>query len=358
MWSKYILPVLSAVGLVLGIIAVILDQRTPPTPPIPFAPPTPSFKYFVAGEGSVEAASEDIWMGTPFTEIVEKVFVEAGDLVEKGAPLFKLNTESLEARLAESNAALALAESEYKKQLDLPRAEDVPPYEARVKEAQSHFLDKWNQYQIIDKVENPKAVSRDEYYQRKYGALAAKYALEEAEEELNRVLAGAWARDLEISRAQVKEAKARVETVEVEIERSTVRAPIDGCVFRVNVRQGELAPAAELIDPLLLFGSIDPLHIRVDIDEEDAWRVIRGAPGVAYVRGNSKLHVPLEFVRLEPYLVPKRALTGATTEQVDTRVLQLIYRFQRNELPIYPGMLMDVYLEAEPSGVNTGEATR
>ncbi|MCC5832562.1 MAG: hypothetical protein JJU12_05920 [Chlamydiales bacterium] len=349
------MPLLSGIGLALAIIAVVISRKTPPTPPIPFPPPKPPFESFVAGAGIVEASSEDISIGTPFTEIVDKVFVTSGDFVQKGAPLFKLNTQGLEARLYESKAALAVAEAEYKRELDLPRPEDLPPYEARVKQAQSTLLDKQAQYELAEKLENPKALSRDEFNQRKYGALTAQYALEEVEAELERLQAGAWARDLEIYRRRVKEAERRVDSILVDIERSTVRAPFEGFVFRVNIRQGEIAQAVDLANPLLLFGTVDPLHIRVDIDEEDAWRVIKGAPGVAYVRGNSSIDAPLTYVRLEPYLIPKRALTGETEERIDTRVLQIIYAFERNDLPIYPGMLMDVFLEACPSGVATPE---
>lgn len=65
--------------------------------------------------------------------------------------------------------------------------------------------------------------------------------------------------------------------------------------------------------------------MRVDIDENDAWRFRPGAPALAYVRGNPDLKTPLRFERFEPYVIPKQSLTGDTTERVDTRVLQVIY---------------------------------
>ncbi len=61
-----------------------------------------------------------------------------------------------------------------------------------------------------------------------------------------------------------------------------------------------------------------------------------------------KCNTPLQYVRTEPYIVPKRSLTGDTTERVDTRVLQLLYGFDRNELPVYVGQQMDVFIEAPP----------
>ena len=89
-----------------------------------------------------------------------------------------------------------------------------------------------------------------------------------------------------------------------------------------------------------------PLHLRVDVDEQDAWRVESRAKAVAAVRGNPSQQTTLEFVRFEPYVLPKRSLTGGSTERVDTRVLQVIYRFQPDGLPIHAGQQMDVFIEA------------
>jgi hypothetical protein len=100
--------------------------------------------------------------------------------------------------------------------------------------------------------------------------------------------------------------------------------------------------------PLVLFGSVEPLHLRVDIDEHEASRVRPDSPAVALVRGAPATRTKLEFVRFEPYVIPKRSLTGDSTERVDTRVLQVIYRFERGELPVFVGQQMDVFIEAPP----------
>jgi len=76
----------------------------------------------------------------------------------------------------------------------------------------------------------------------------------------------------------------------------------------------------------MILGSVTPLHVRVDVDEHDAWRVRGGALAAASPRGNGSIRIPLEFVRFEPYVIPKKSLTGDSTERVDTRVLQVIYR--------------------------------
>ena len=71
----------------------------------------------------------------------------------------------------------------------------------------------------------------------------------------------------------------------------------------------------------------DRIHLRVDVDENDAWRFRKDAGAVAFVRGNRELKTDLKFERVEPYVIPKRSLTGDSTERVDTRVMEVIARF-------------------------------
>jgi len=86
--------------------------------------------------------------------------------------------------------------------------------------------------------------------------------------------------------------------------------------------------------------------VRVDVDENDAWRVRSGAMARGYLRGNKDINVPLKFVRFEPYVIPKVSLTGESTERVDTRVLQVIFSFDRGDKPISVGQQMDIYIDA------------
>jgi hypothetical protein len=83
----------------------------------------------------------------------------------------------------------------------------------------------------------------------------------------------------------------------------------------------------------------------VDIDEHDIPRFVRGAAAVASLRGAPGQKYPLTFVRVEPYVIPKRSLTGDNTERVDTRVLQVIYSLKPEGKPIYVGQQLDVFLD-------------
>src|SRR5216683_1862755 len=106
------------------------------------------------------------------------------------------------------------------------------------------------------------------------------------------------------------------------------RSPSDADVLQVKLRVGEFAAAAAGASPLVLLGRSKPLHVRVDVDEHEGWRVHPGATAVGRMRGNAELKAPLSFVRFEPFVIPKRSLTGDSTERVDTRVLQIIYKVE------------------------------
>ena len=116
--------------------------------------------------------------------------------------------------------------------------------------------------------------------------------------------------------------------------------------MQVNVRAGEFASAGALSKPLLILGDLKILHVRVDIDENDAWRFNKNAKAVAYLRGNRRFKVDLQLAYVEPFVVPKKSLTGDSTERVDTRVLQALYQFNPNDLPAYVGQQLDVFIEA------------
>jgi HlyD family secretion protein len=64
------------------------------------------------------------------------------------------------------------------------------------------------------------------------------------------------------------------------------------------------------------------------------------------VRGRDRTRIDLEFVRVEPRVVPKTSITGSTTERVDTRVLFVVYRVVGSPERVYAGQKLDVFIKA------------
>ncbi len=96
--------------------------------------------------------------------------------------------------------------------------------------------------------------------------------------------------DLAVANANVEAARAQLHELDAETARRTVRAPVSGRILKINVRPGEVAESTATAGPVLLMGGDDPLYVRVDVDEHDAWRVRGGVPGEAFVQGRHQLH--------------------------------------------------------------------
>jgi multidrug efflux pump subunit AcrA (membrane-fusion protein) len=301
------LPVLAIVVAIAAAVAVAAMQprRKPTNPPAP--PPASAFPRTVAAVGLIESSSENIRIGSHLSGVVDAVLVRAGDDVDEDAPLFRLDTRQLRAQLADANAALGVART-------------------GVSVAEATLGDVKEQLNLVLAVNDKRAVSEDDVQRRRYAVTTAEARLAQA-------------------RAAVKAAEAQRDRVEVEIERSTVRAPIAGSILKVNVRAGEFAAAGALAEPLIILGNIKPLYVRVDVDEHEAARVRPDAPATAALRGDASIRSPLRFVRIEPLVIPKKSLTGDSAERVDTRVLQVLYQIERSDPRFFVGQQMDVFIE-------------
>ncbi|MEW6220624.1 MAG: HlyD family efflux transporter periplasmic adaptor subunit [Thermodesulfobacteriota bacterium] len=358
-FRTYGLAVLAALGFLFALHMVALGNKPQPFAPPVVTPATPPYEHFVAGAGIVEASSENIAVGTPLTGLVSAVLVQAGDPVRQGQPLFRLDDRELKARLAVSEGEAGLARARLARLKAEPRPEDLPALEARVRELAALQEDAERQLAFRNKAGAQQAYSLDELERFRASARTAKARYESAVADLARLKAGAWTQDVAVAEQELAVTLARVEAIRTDLERATVTSPLDGEVLQVKVHPGELAIAGAGSAPLLLLGATAPLHVRVDVDENDAWRIEPGGAAQATLRGNPAVRVDLSFVRFEPYVVPKRSLTGDSAERVDTRVLQVLYAFHREDLPILVGQQMDVFIRANsgtarPAGTSPG----
>jgi multidrug resistance efflux pump len=353
MLRKYLLPVLAAGLLLFAVYHVVLAQQSKPKalPPVP--PAQTPFGATVAGSGIVEAQTENIAIGSHLPGVVVEVFVKVGQKVRAGDGLFRLDDRALKAEWAVRQANLAAAEAQLTRQDLMPRAEELPASEAKVREAEANLADHEDQLRRARTANNRQsgAVTSEELSRHQQAVLMAREQLARARADDNLLKAGSWSADKEVARATVAQAKAQLEQTQIDLDRLHVLASVDGQVLQVNVRPGEYvgAPPGQA---LIVLGNITRLHVRVDIDEHDIPRFVKGAPARAMLRGNPGEAFGLTFVRVEPFVVPKKSLTGDNTERVDTRVLQVIYALEaKDDRPVYVGQQVDVFVAS--SGTTT-----
>ena len=315
-----------------------------PAPPI--APARNPFPDAVAAAGVVEAQTENIAVGSATAGVVVEVLVKVDDTVQPGTPLFRLDDRELRGDLAVKQAAVSRSKSELMRLEAEPRKEKIPVVAAQVNESRAVLGRETDALRRAEETFARKVTTEQELIARREAFAAAKAALEKTEADLALLTAGSWEYDLDVARASVATAEAEVAKIETNLDRLVVRSLVSGRVLQVNVRPGEFvgAPPGQ---PLVIVGDIDQLHVRVDIDEFDIPRFDSRAAASAVPRGSLQERYPLTFVRIEPFVVPKKSLTGDNTERVDTRVLQVIYACDpTGRPPLFVGQQLEVFIEA------------
>jgi HlyD family secretion protein len=358
MIQKYALPAVAVSLVLFSVVFALYMQRPEPQSAPPVSPSISPFGHTVAGAGMVEPSTESsvngyISVGTQLGGLVTTVHIRIGQEVKRGQLLFELDRRQTEADLQVRLAALENAEANLRKLERQPWEMQVPPSEAQLRVAEANLKsaqDVRQRDREILSMGGVDAVSPQDLitHEALYRAALAQVGVAKAN--LALLKAGAWEEDKNIAYTAVKQARAQVEQDKTNLDLLQVRVPVDGTILQVNVRPGEYVAAAPG-QPLVMMGSLNPLHVRVSIDEEDLPRLRLNAPASAKLRGDARQEeIPMTFVRLEPYVMPKTSLTGVNTERVDTRVVQVIYAIDPEnrlvrEKKVLVGQLLDVFID-------------
>lgn len=358
--KNYVLPIIAAVLLSFAGYHLVRSQQPRNETDPPHAPAASPFDRQVAGLGIVEARTENIAIGSPISGVVVSVMVQEGDRVRAGQPLFRLDTRQAEAETRVRRTMLASAQAQLVRLEAMPRPEELPALAAQVAEMEALVKQKEDALARSKRLQNTGAVTDQTMVQDQQSLAVAKAQLARMEAQEKLVQAGAWQPEKEVARAAVAAAQSQLEQAETELDRHEIAAPdstesgeaaAEWEVLKVNVRPGEFVgtPPGQ---PLVVLGDTRARHVRVDIDENDITRFQPSAEATAFVRGDNQRKFNLTFVRVQPYVVPKKSLSGDNAERVDTRVLQVLYRVEDENRDIFIGQQMDVFLKVEESARN------
>ena len=297
----------------LGIIAGLLSaylyrQRLPTQPPLALTrDPYPSGLYAEGIVQSEQASGDDINVYPEVAGTVVRLYARPGTRVERGAPLLAIDASVQRRVLAEDLAKVGAALATLRAQRD-----------------QLSILRK---QAAID----PRAVSH--------------LALLNAEDN--------W----QIARANLQVAIEAQAADEALLRKYVLRAPLAGIVLRTGATIGSYVSAQGIYDTYTQ--GYDPvavlqprstgLQVKAYLDEILVPRLPapRTISARLFIRGGDDVGIPLQFVRIDPYVTPKIQLSDQRQEKVDTRVLPIIFRFAPPRgTAVYPGELVDVYIGA------------
>jgi HlyD family secretion protein len=358
MRNKIVLA-LSIIGIIGGVVSAYLyGVEHKPQPPA-FAPASNPYAKGVYSIGIIESDQsngENINIFPEVSGIVTRITAAEGQTVRKGAPLFVLD-DSVQKAIAEqqkSQAAAALALLEQlkaqprKETLEIAKAQ-VDLARANLKTAQDQLAKQRRSYELY-----PKSVSQDALDNAENAFNAAKANLEVVQRQYDLTRAGAWVYDIRNQESQYNAFASAAASSGALLAKYTVRAPADGVVLSINAAvgsfvspQGTYATYTQGFKPVAVMGvPQDHMGVRCYVDEILIHRLppAQEMKAEMFVRGTD-IRLPLQYVRVQPYVSPKVELSNQRTERVDVRVLPVIFRFEKpKDAYLYPGQLVDVYI--------------
>lgn len=351
-------------GLVLiGVLVALWSAHVYAVPSKPLSPvfnPAPNpYAHGIYANGIVESyqtQGENINLSPEVPGTITSVLVAEGQAVTRGMPLVTIDDSvqraTTEQQKSQAEAARALLEElraqPRRESLEVARAQ-VDMATASLKTANDSLAKQQQSYDFA-----PQSVSKDALDNAINAAKVAKANLDVVTRQYELTKAGAWVYDVKNQEKQ-EEALTRAYAASTALlGKYTIRAPIDGVVLSVNTAvgsyvspQGSYDTYTQGFGPVVVMGtSKGTLGVRVYVDEILIPRLppVDKIKAQMFVRGtNTK--IPLEFVRLQPYVSPKIELSNQRQEKVDVRVLPVIFRFA--PLPgveVYAGELVDVYI--------------
>jgi HlyD family secretion protein len=308
--------------------------------------PVSPFKSSIFGVGIVEASSTNISLGAPSNRLVTDILVKVGSRVKKGEELIRFDDKDLKAKLKQEEINFDIALIEYDKLKLLPRQEDLNVAKATLKKAEISLQEAQSEVNNVKGLEISKAIKSEEIDRRKFELDKATANYDQAEATYEKIARGATDEDLTIAELNALEIQALIDKTKADIDQTIIKSPIDGTILQIKIHEGEMPPIDTSREPIMIIGDTDILYLRVNINQFDAPYFDPNAIAVAYPQGDASLKYELEFIEIEPYLVTKKDLTNDVTETVDTRVLQIIYRFKNRDHRLYVEEQMDVFIEA------------
>lgn len=349
---------IATIGILIGLVsAYIYNKHITALPPVHVEKnPYENGLYATGIIESFQSNGENINIFPDVSGRITNIYVSDGQKVEKGTPLLKIDKtqqENITQQAYYQMRADLASLNELKAQ---PRKEVLDVSQAQLEYSISQLKnakDQWDKTERSYKI-NPKSVSKNTYDTAKDSFLSAKANYEVALSNYNLTKAGAWSYDIENAKAQYEAAQKSYLANKALLDKYTIKAPVKSVVLKVATSVGSyVSPSGSYetytqgYGPVVVLGNIEKeMEVRCYVDEILVPRLPKpnDMRAVAFIRG-SDAKIPLEFVSLQPYTTPKIELSNQRTEQVDVRVLPIVFKFKvPKNLTIYPGMLVDIYI--------------
>lgn len=181
-------------------------------------------------------------IGSELSGIVSQVLVDVNSQVKAGQVLIELDTAKLKSAVNQARASLSSAKA------------NLAERQASVVEAKA----KLNRFEELNRTSGGRLPSRTELDEQRATVLKAEAA----------VLA---------ARAAIEDAQATLATKETDLQKASIKSPVDGVVLARSVEPGyAVAASLQAVELLTVATDLRQLELEVDVDEADVGQVKPG----------------------------------------------------------------------------------
>ena len=254
-----------------------------------------------------ELASDRHELTAEVSEPILSIAISEGEVVVAGQILIEQDSTRATARLAEAAAALAQHQARLDELVRGPRSEQITAARANVEGATQEFEFRQSELTRVKEV-HARGLASPDLLDRARAALdAAEANLKLRLAQLEERLAGTTIEELAQAEQAVKQAAARRDNAMVDVERHTLRAPVDGIVDSRLFELGERpAPGQPMV---ILLSGAQP-YARVFVPEPLRVRIAPGTKALIYVDGlDQVIDGRVRWVSSEAAFTPYFALT-------------------------------------------------
>jgi HlyD family secretion protein len=287
-----------------------------------------------AGPGVIEALSEEIRVSSQVGGRLQRVLVDEGDAVKNGQVLAVIENDDYRARVASAEAALRLREADARRVHNGARNEERRDAAAAVREAEAVLANVTADVERRRGLFNDAVISRAELDKAEEQFGVARARVDSARERLSLLEAGSREEDRARADADVALARAALDEARATLEKTYVRSPIDGLVFRRHRKAGE-SVSTQFDSPIVTLADRSRVRVRVDVDETDVAKLAEGQPAYVTVGAFGDRRFPGRVVRVGRMLGKKNVRTDEPAERVDRKVLETLVELSGGEeLPL------------------------
>lgn len=241
-----------------------------------------------------------------FEPIIERAVIE-GETVSAGQIILRQDTARVLTRMDEAQAALQQKRARYDELVRGPRRELILAAQASVSGAQKELEFRQTDLSRAEEIFARQLASPDVRDRAIVAHDSAKANLDNLEAKLNELLTGTTIEELRQAEESVRQAEAQVAAIQIDIDRHTTTAPVDGVVDSLLFEPGERPAPGQ---PIAILLSGEQVYARIYVPESLRVHVEPGTAARIYVDGMTEsLTGRVRWVASESSFTPYFALT-------------------------------------------------